>query len=162
MLTIVDGGGNDVIAGLDYFGTLRGRLGVDMDGILPYVTAGLAYGRGYINDTEADLDRDTNFRLGWTAGAVVEVAASDSVSILAFRHIQRLDSVAQQMPEFASIRSSSARTSTSRPIDPSCTRLSGRMRLGSRRASFALANRIQREAQLHSTLRNPVDAEAYS
>lgn len=106
--TILGGGGNNVLAGLDYFGTSRGRFGVDMDGILPYVTAGLAYGRGYINDTEAGLDRDTNFRLGWTAGAGVEVAASDSVSILAFRHIQRLDSVARQMPEFASIRSSSA------------------------------------------------------
>ncbi|MAN76253.1 MAG: porin [Rhizobiales bacterium] len=79
--TIVDGGGNDVIAGLDYFGTLRGRLGVDMDGILPYVTAGLAYGQGYIDDTDAGFDRDTNFHVGWTAGAGVEVAASDSMSI---------------------------------------------------------------------------------
>ncbi|WP_196258548.1 outer membrane protein [Pelagibacterium limicola] len=79
--TIVDGGGNDVIVGLDYFGTVRARVGVDLDGVLPYLTAGFAYGQGYLDDTDAGFARDTNFHTGWTVGAGVEFAVSDSMSI---------------------------------------------------------------------------------
>lgn len=50
----------------DAFGTVRGRLGYAWERVLPYVTGGLAV-----------VDSDT----GWTAGAGVEVAVSDNVSL---------------------------------------------------------------------------------
>lgn len=73
---------------LDYFGTVRGRLGYDFAGILPFVTGGLAWGktdahlqvdqfsggvvwaRGWeINEASGRVDEE---HVGWTAGAGVE------------------------------------------------------------------------------------------
>lgn len=69
-------GGSSV--GVDYFGTLRGRVGVDAgNGILPYVTAGLAYGQGRF-DIGAPI---TRMHVGWTAGAGVEFKLDDQISV---------------------------------------------------------------------------------
>jgi outer membrane immunogenic protein len=71
---------------IDWFGTVRGRVGYAFDRILPFVTGGLAY-----DHTKTDLtvqyvglpaagpafsssNTDTNF--GWTVGAGIEAALS--------------------------------------------------------------------------------------
>lgn len=62
---------------LDYFGTVRGRVGYAFGTLLPYVTGGLAYGSTHIdlndaNDNVIALKYRTHF--GWVAGAGVEFA----------------------------------------------------------------------------------------
>jgi len=58
----------------DWNGSLRGRLGFDGGAFLPYLTAGLAVAGG-------DFDGESNTHLGWTAGAGVEFAVTDSMSL---------------------------------------------------------------------------------
>lgn len=72
-------GMNDTI-GIDYFGTVRGRVGADFDGILPYLTGGLAYGQGTIS-SPAMGGSDSQFHTGWTLGGGVEFALDQNVSI---------------------------------------------------------------------------------
>lgn len=69
-------GGGDTAA-VDYFGTVRARLGVAMDNVLPYVTGGVAFGQGRADD---GVDVDRQFHVGWAAGAGVEVAMDNDVS----------------------------------------------------------------------------------
>ena len=73
---------------LDYFGTLRGRVGYDFGGILPFVTGGVALGRaretlnvdvnsvGFVwargLETNEASGRAEEDHIGWTAGAGVE------------------------------------------------------------------------------------------
>jgi outer membrane immunogenic protein len=65
------------IAGMSYRtnwdGSVRGRLGVDLDGILPYAEAGVAF-------ANATLNGNTATHTGWTAGAGVEFKLADQVS----------------------------------------------------------------------------------
>jgi len=78
---------------VDWFGTLRGRLGFGLDRALLYVTGGLAYG-----DVKNSLVYVANFpgvagaifvgnssavssRLGWTAGAGVEYAITNNWTV---------------------------------------------------------------------------------
>src|SRR5690606_9902561 len=64
----------------DYFGTVRGRLGVDVgNGILPYVTAGLAYGGGRVDVGGVE----NQFHTGWTVGGAVEFALDQQMSLKA-------------------------------------------------------------------------------
>ncbi|GGA59766.1 outer membrane protein [Pelagibacterium lentulum] len=84
MSQTVDFGGDDVIGSLDYFGTVRARAGVAIDNFMPYVTGGLAFGRGTLDDTDFDaasIDHQNHF--GWTAGVGAEVAVSESISFKA-------------------------------------------------------------------------------
>lgn len=78
------GGENDDFAPLDYninwLGSVRGRLGFDGGAFLPYVTAGLAFANNTI-DLDDGLDDDTQTHIGWTAGAGVEFAVADNVSL---------------------------------------------------------------------------------
>jgi len=65
------------ISGLDYFGTVRGRLGYAFDRTLVYGTGGFAYGSGGGRDfglTNASRD---DFQTGWAAGGGVEFALSN-------------------------------------------------------------------------------------
>lgn len=55
-------------------GSLRGRLGVDIDGIMPYAEAGIAFASGTIGP-------DSATHTGWTAGGGVEVKVADPVSL---------------------------------------------------------------------------------
>lgn len=75
----VQGGGSTLRIGLDYFGTVRGRVGVDLDGVLPYLTAGFAYGRGTVD--AGAFGSDSHFHTGWTAGGGVEFKLDDSISL---------------------------------------------------------------------------------
>jgi outer membrane immunogenic protein len=81
---------------LDYFGTVRGRLGFALDRFLVYGTGGFAY--GHVNDTLFLLDtitgvsanmREDDVRSGWTAGGGVEYAFSRNLSLKV--EYQRLD-----------------------------------------------------------------------
>ncbi|MEP3233702.1 MAG: outer membrane protein [Hyphomicrobiales bacterium] len=58
--------------------SVRGRVGYAFDGVLPYVTGGLAYGN--VRFSTANLGSDSQFQFGWTAGAGVEAALTDYVS----------------------------------------------------------------------------------
>ncbi|MFG1477930.1 outer membrane protein [Xanthobacter sp. V4C-4] len=67
---------------LDYFGTVRARLGYAMDRFLPYLTAGAAYGRVQFNRSVYDAAglRDSSTAAtnwGWTAGIGAEYAFAD-------------------------------------------------------------------------------------
>jgi outer membrane immunogenic protein len=61
------------IAGLDYFGTVRGRLGYAFDRTLVYGTGGFAYGGGGGRDFGTGVSSN-DFQTGWAAGGGVEYA----------------------------------------------------------------------------------------
>jgi len=54
-----------------WLGTARGRIGYAFDRVLPYVTAGGAFGD--VKMTPSGLGSETDTRAGWTAGGGVEV-----------------------------------------------------------------------------------------
>ena len=60
------------ISGLDFFGTVRGRLGYAWDRTLVYATGGFAYGAGGGNNF--GLPNNDDFQTGWTVGGGVEYA----------------------------------------------------------------------------------------
>ncbi|MEZ5842438.1 MAG: porin family protein [Hyphomicrobiaceae bacterium] len=64
---------------LDYLGTIRARLGVDMGGVMPYITGGFAYGDA--TAATNGLAAATDTLTGWTAGAGVEMKLSQNWSI---------------------------------------------------------------------------------
>ena len=75
---------NDVFANYKFsnpwFGTMRGRGGYALNNILFYGTLGLAYGRGHIDIGSLG---ESNFHVGWTAGAGLEVGLSPNWSVKA-------------------------------------------------------------------------------
>ena len=62
--------------GLNWTGSLRGRLGFDGGAFMPYLTAGLAFGEGTFEGPDV-----TNTHVGWTVGAGIEFAVSDALSV---------------------------------------------------------------------------------
>ena len=77
---------------VDYFGTVRGRLGYNLGGTLLYLTGGFAYGGVNTSSTYADYTSPSTLNLhgrvsnsetltGWTAGAGVEYKISPSWSL---------------------------------------------------------------------------------
>ncbi|RBO99187.1 outer membrane protein [Pseudochrobactrum asaccharolyticum] len=74
----------DVKAKIQWFGTVRGRLGADIaERTMLYGTAGLAYGKVKIEGNDVDFGRDSasKTRAGWTAGAGIEHAFTDNVTL---------------------------------------------------------------------------------
>lgn len=69
---------SDGVAGvdskLDWFGTVRGRLGYAFGRVLPYVTGGFAYGNNSIDNLGWSQSKTLT---GWTAGAGIEYALTD-------------------------------------------------------------------------------------
>jgi outer membrane immunogenic protein len=63
---------------IDWEGSLRARLGFDGGAIMPYLTAGLAVAHGERSSLGSSAEAT---HIGWTAGAGVEVAATEDVSI---------------------------------------------------------------------------------
>jgi outer membrane immunogenic protein len=61
---------------INWDGSVRGRLGVDLDGILPYAEAGVAFANSTVTDTATASATYT----GWTVGAGVEFKLADQVS----------------------------------------------------------------------------------
>ena len=62
------------LSGLDYFGTVRGRLGYAFDRTLVYATGGFAYGSGGGRDFGLPNSSRDDFQTGWTVGGGVEYA----------------------------------------------------------------------------------------
>jgi outer membrane immunogenic protein len=62
------------ISGLDYFGTVRGRLGYAFDRVLFYGTGGFAYGSGGGRDFGLTNRSRDDFQTGWAAGGGIEYA----------------------------------------------------------------------------------------
>ncbi|MBP1183782.1 outer membrane protein [Methylobacterium sp. PvR107] len=62
------------LSSLDYFGTVRGRLGYAFDRTLVYGTGGFAYGSGSADRSFGGFRGNDNFRTGWAAGGGIEYA----------------------------------------------------------------------------------------
>ncbi len=62
------------LSGLDFFGTVRGRLGYAWDRTLLYGTGGFAYGSGGGRDFGLPNGSNNDFKTGWTAGGGIEYA----------------------------------------------------------------------------------------
>lgn len=62
------------VTGLDFFGTVRGRLGYAWDRTLVYATGGFAYGAGGGRDFGLPNRSSDDFQTGWTVGGGVEYA----------------------------------------------------------------------------------------
>jgi outer membrane immunogenic protein len=75
-------GGYDDVNNTDFdvnwTSSLRGRAGYDAGAFMPYLTAGLAVAGATARNSGTD---DTQVHFGWTAGAGVEVAATDQISV---------------------------------------------------------------------------------
>lgn len=76
------GGGFGVEAGLEAYGTVRARAGIAADRFLPYITGGVAWGRGVIKATApgASVSINDDF-VGWTIGAGLEYAVADNITL---------------------------------------------------------------------------------
>lgn len=72
-------------AGVDFYGTLRGRAGMSFGQVMPFVTAGFAAGRGTASVTNGGgvTTSQSATHLGWTVGAGLEAQATENISIKA-------------------------------------------------------------------------------
>ncbi len=83
----IDTIGADAGTSLDWFATLRPRIGFVNDRFVVYATGGLAYGQTTssinvsINDVPLFDPTVTNDRFGWTIGAGIEYALTDSITL---------------------------------------------------------------------------------
>ena len=66
------------VASIDWSGTLRGRVGYDIGGTMPYLTAGLAAAKVHIDEPGFEAD-GTHF--GWVAGLGVETKLDENWSL---------------------------------------------------------------------------------
>lgn len=62
---------------VNWDGSVRGRLGLDVDGILPYVEAGVAFANA---TATSGADTFNGTHTGWTAGAGIEFKLADQLS----------------------------------------------------------------------------------
>lgn len=77
-----DDGFNHSEAKIDWFGTIRGRIGYAWDNLLVYGTGGAAYGSVKVSGTDGDggfSQSDTQW--GWTAGAGVEYGITKNITL---------------------------------------------------------------------------------
>jgi outer membrane autotransporter protein len=64
---------------IDWMGSIRGRLGYDVGGVLPYLTAGVAFANSTRTSQIGALTQ-TLVHTGWTAGVGAEFKLADNVS----------------------------------------------------------------------------------
>ncbi|MER2280184.1 porin family protein, partial [Methylobacterium brachiatum] len=62
------------LSSLDYFGTVRGRLGYAFDRTLVYGTGGFAYGSGSADRSFGGYAGNDSFRTGYAVGGGIEYA----------------------------------------------------------------------------------------
>jgi outer membrane immunogenic protein len=78
-------GGPIYTSKLDYYGSFRGRIGAALENVLPYVTAGIAYGGNTTTYNSgapgAGTTTDSKLHWGYQLGAGVEVAVTDAISV---------------------------------------------------------------------------------
>ncbi len=71
-----------VSSDLEWLSTIRGRVGVAFDSLMPYVTGGVAFG---YNDVEISAGgvsiSDDNWHTGWTVGGGIEFAISENLTM---------------------------------------------------------------------------------
>lgn len=82
----IGGYNNDALVDYDinWTSSLRGRAGYDAGAFMPYVTGGLALAGATASRTGVD---NSQVHIGWTAGAGVEVAATEQISVdLGYRY----------------------------------------------------------------------------
>ncbi|MFG1283846.1 outer membrane protein [Xanthobacter autotrophicus] len=82
--TLVAGGpltGGEISQNVDYFGTIRARLGYGIDRFLPYITGGAAWAKSNFSDFYGSSYNNTKW--GWTAGAGVEYAITNNWTVKA-------------------------------------------------------------------------------
>ncbi|HWJ88499.1 MAG TPA: outer membrane protein [Pelagibacterium sp.] len=74
--------GVDAELGINHFGTIRARLGADLGTIMPYLTAGVAFGDlgGKLSAGGTTLS-SSEYAWGWTAGGGVEAMVMDNLSL---------------------------------------------------------------------------------
>lgn len=77
------GAGDTLKAGIDVFGTIRGRAGMSFGQVMPYVTGGFAAGRGSVSLDNGVTTSQTATHMGWTVGAGLEAQATSNISIKA-------------------------------------------------------------------------------
>lgn len=72
-------------AGVDFYGTLRGRAGMAFGQVMPYVTGGFAAGRGTASLTNPGgvTTSQSATHMGWTAGIGLEAQTTQNISIKA-------------------------------------------------------------------------------
>lgn len=63
---------------INWTSSLRGRVGYDAGAFMPYLTGGLALAGATVSDGPTD---NSQVHFGWTAGAGVEVAATEQISL---------------------------------------------------------------------------------
>lgn len=78
-------GSNTFESKVDLFGTVRARAGMPVGQVMPYVTAGLAFGHGTASVTDASkvTTSQSASHFGWTAGLGLEAQATDSITFKA-------------------------------------------------------------------------------
>ena len=76
-------GGDTFKAGIDFYGTLRGRAGMAFGQVMPYVTGGIAAGRGTASLDNGVVTSQSATHMGWTAGVGLEAQATSNISIKA-------------------------------------------------------------------------------
>ena len=72
--------GNTIKTSSDYACTLRARLGYAVGRFLPYITAGGAGANAKVSATDGSLSQ-SDFQLGWAAGAGLEYAVNNNWSV---------------------------------------------------------------------------------
>lgn len=72
-------------SGMDYFGTVRGRAGLGVGAVMPYITGGFAAGRGTASLTDGlgVTTSQSATHLGWTVGAGLEAKATENITFKA-------------------------------------------------------------------------------
>lgn len=65
---------------VDWLASARAKVGYDAGTFLPYLTAGLAVAGASFDD---GTDKDSQTHVGWTAGAGVDVALTESINLTA-------------------------------------------------------------------------------
>jgi len=69
--------------GIDFYGTLRGRAGMTFGQVMPYVTGGIAAGRGTASLDTGVVTSQSATHMGWTAGVGLEAKATENISLKA-------------------------------------------------------------------------------
>lgn len=72
-------------AGMDYWGTIRGRAGVGIGAVMPYITGGVAAGRGSasLTDGVGVTTSQSATHVGWAVGGGLEAKATENITFKA-------------------------------------------------------------------------------
>jgi outer membrane immunogenic protein len=98
--SFADGGGSGGVfkSELRYYGTVRGRFGIGMGRLLPYVTAGYAYGDLKVSNNVTGVSSSETLS-GWTYGGGVEFVWNRDITLYGgYRRIDFDDQTFSSLP----------------------------------------------------------------